>query len=289
MGEDAGLMAAIDVKSEGPSARTVGALLDDAAERIAAAGVDDARTDAEVLVADALGVKPGELSVESAGEVDDEAAAKIERNVQRRVEREPIAYILGRAPFRSLEIYVDERVLWPRRETELLVEVGTTLPEGARVHEIGTGSGAIALALMSERPDLKVTASDLSPEAVEAARENAQRLGLDFDVTVGKGLPESVEAEDVDLVIANMPYVTDETIFERSPEIQKEPRMAVTGDCGEDGLGVIRGVIAETPSGWKLAMEHDTHHGPAMRELLRDATTLQDYEGDDRVTVGYAP
>jgi release factor glutamine methyltransferase len=289
MGEDAGFMSAIDVKSEGPSARTVGAILDDAAERIAAAGVDDARTDAEVLVADALGVKPDELSVESAGEVGAEAAEKIERNVQRRVEREPMAYILGRAPFRSLEIYVDERVLWPRRETELLVEVGTTLPEGARVHEVGTGSGAIALALLSERPDLKVTASDLSPEAVEAARENAERLGLDLEVTVGRGLPESVEAEDVDLVIANMPYVTDETIFDRSPEIQKEPRMAVTGDCGEDGLGVIRSVIAETPSGWKLAMEHDTHHGPAMRELLRDATTLQDYEGDDRVTVGYAP
>ena len=189
MREDAGFMAAIDVKSEGPSARTVGAILDDAAERIAAAGVDDARTDAEVLVADALGVKPGELTVESAGEVGEEAAATIERNVQRRVEREPMAYILGRAPFRNLEIYVDERVLWPRRETELLVEVGTQLPEGARVHEVGTGSGAIALALLSERPDLKVTASDLSPEAVEAARENAERLGLDLEITVGRGLP----------------------------------------------------------------------------------------------------
>jgi len=287
MGEDAGFMAAIDVKSEGPSARTVGAILDDAAERIAAAGVEDARTEAEILVADALGVGPSELSVESAGEVGDEAAAKIERNVQRRVEREPMAYILGRAPFRELEIYVDERVLWPRRETELLVEVGTTLPEGARVHEVGTGSGAIALALLSERPDLRITASDLSPEAVEAARENAERLGLDLDVSVGIGLPDDLE--DVDLVIANLPYVTDETIFERSPEIRKEPRVAVTGDCGEDGLGVIRGLIAETPSGWKLAMEHDTHHGPAMRELLRDATTLQDYEGNDRVTVGYAP
>ena len=282
-------MAAIDVKSEGPSARTVGAILDDAAERIGAAGVDDARTDAEVLVADALGVEPSQLSVESAGEVDDEAAEKIERNVQRRVEREPMAYILGRAPFRNLEIYVDERVLWPRRETELLVEVGSQLPEGARVHEVGTGSGAISLALLSERPDLRVTASDLSPEAVEAARENAERLGLDLEVSVARGLPEQVEAEDVDLVIANMPYVTDETIYDRTPEIQKEPRIAVTGDCGPDGLGVIRSVIDSTPSGWKMAMEHDTHHGPAMRELLRDATTLQDYEGDDRVTVGYRP
>jgi len=134
-------------------------------------------------------VGPSELSVESAGEVNGEAAEKIERNVQRRVEREPMAYILGRAPFRNLEIYVDERVLWPRRETELLVEVGTQLPEGARVHEIGTGSGAIALALLSERPDLKVTASDLSPEAVEAARENAERLGLPLEVTL---LPDAI-------------------------------------------------------------------------------------------------
>ena len=280
-------MAAIDIQSEGPSARTVSAVLDDAAERIAAAGVEKARADAETLVADAMGVTPAELSVESAGEIDADVAAAIEERVARRVDREPMAYILGRAPFRNLEIYVDERVLWPRRETELLVEVGAKLPEGARVHEVGTGSGAIALALISERPDLRVTASDLSPEAVEAARENAERLGIDFDVTVATGIPDGLEG--VDLVIANLPYVTDETIFERSPEIQREPRIAVTGDCGADGLGVIRGLIAETPSGWQVAMEHDTHHGPAMRELLRDATTLQDYEGDERVTVGFAP
>jgi release factor glutamine methyltransferase len=280
-------MASVDTYREDPAARTVSAVLDDAAERIAAAGVEDARADAEVLVADALGVKPEQLSVESAGELAPEVAEAIENNVRRRVEREPIAYILGRAPFRGLEIYVDERVLWPRRETELLVEVGAKLPEGARVHEVGTGSGAIALALMHERPDLRVTASDLSPEAVEAARENAERLGLDLDVSVGLGLPDDLE--NVDLVIANLPYVTDSTIFERSPEIQREPKIAVTGDCGEDGLGVIRGLIAETPSGWQLAMEHDTHHGPAMREMLGDATTLRDYEGDERVTVGFAP
>jgi len=283
-------MGAVDIQSQdGPSARTVSAVLDAAAERIAAAGVEDARRDAEILVADALGVKPEELSVDSAGEVPVDVAARIDAQVARRVEREPMAYILGRAPFRTLEIAVDERVLWPRRETELLVEVAVDLPEGARVHEVGTGSGAIALALLAERPDLRVTASDLSPEAVEAARENAERLGIDLEVSVATGLPDAVEAEEVDMVIANLPYVTDTTIFERSPEIQKEPRIAVTGSCGEDGLGVIRGLISETPSGWKLAMEHDTHHGPTMRELLRDASTLQDYEGDERVTVGLAP
>jgi release factor glutamine methyltransferase len=281
-------VAAVDVRSgEEPSAQTVSAVLDAAAERIAAAGVENARADAEALVADAMGVKPENLSVDSAGAVPAEVAAAIEARVGQRVEREPMAYILGRAPFRGLEIAVDKRVLWPRRETELLVEVGAGLPEGARVHEVGTGSGAIALALLSERPDLRVTASDLSPEAAEAARENAERLGLELEVSVATGIPDGLEG--VDLVIANLPYVTDSTIFERSPEIQKEPRIAVTGDCGEDGLGVIRGLIAETPSGWKLAMEHDTHHGPAMREMLRDATTLQDYEGDERVTVGFAP
>ncbi len=281
-------MAAIDIQSqEGPSARTVSAVLDAAAERLAAAGVENARADAEILVADAMGVKPEELSVESAGEIPTEVAVAIEERVARRVDREPMAYILGRAPFRSLEVAVDERVLWPRRETELLVEVGVELPEGARVHEVGTGSGAIALALLAERPDLRVTASDLSPEAVEAARENAERLGIGLEVSVATGIPDDLDG--IDLVIANLPYVTDSTIFERSPEIQKEPRIAVTGSCGEDGLGVIRGLIGETPSGWKLAMEHDTHHGPAMREMLRDATTLQDYEGDERVTVGFAP
>ncbi len=281
-------MSPVDTeKHEGPSARTVSALVDDAAERLAAVGIESPREDAEAIVADALGVKPEELSVDSADDVSPEIAAAIEEKVKKRVEREPLAYVLGRAPFRELEIAVDPRVLWPRRETELLVEVGTKLPQGARVHEVGTGSGAISLALMSERPDLKITASDLSPEAVEAARENAERLGLEFDVRVAKGIPDDIG--EVDMVIANLPYISDETIDQRSPEIHAEPLIAITADCGADGLGVIRGLVEETPSGTKLALEHDTHHGPAMREMLREAETLRDYEGNERVSVGLAP
>jgi release factor glutamine methyltransferase len=272
-------------QQDGPSARTVSALVDDAAERLAAAGIDTPREDAEAIVADALGLKREDLTDDAV--ISDEVADDIEAKVKVRLERQPLAYVLGKAPFRNLDLAVDSRVLWPRRETELLVEVGTTLPEGARVHEVGTGSGAIALALMSERPDLIITASDLSEEAVEAARENAERLGLDLDVRVAKGLPDDIG--DVDLVIANLPYISDETIDQRSPEIHAEPLIAITADCGADGLGVIRGLIAETPSGTRMALEHDTHHGPAMQELLNEAETLRDYEGNERVSTGLAP
>jgi release factor glutamine methyltransferase len=269
--------------------RTVAEAVDRAAQAIAAAGCEEPRADAEALVADALGIEVSDLSRDGSGELSPELAGQIEAMTGRRAEHEPLAYILGRETFRGLEIAVDPRVLIPRRETGLLVEAALELPEGARVHEIGTGSGAVALAIVSERPDLRVTASDLSPEAAEAARENAERLGFELEVTTEEGLPDEDLDQQIDLVVANLPYVTDSTIFDRSPEIRREPRIAVTGDCGEDGLGVIRGVLAEIPSGWRVAFEHDTHHGPAMREMLTDADTRTDYMGGERVTVGTVP
>ena len=271
----------------GATASTVGGALEKATAAIEAAGCEHPAADAEALVAHTLGVDSGAL--DAGAELSAEQAAEIEARAARRAEHEPLAYILGHEPFQGIDVAVDSRVLIPRRETGLLVEVAAELPEGARVHEIGTGSGAVALALLNKRPDLRVTASDLSPEAAEVARENAERLGIDLEVTVEEGLPEEDVDQKIDLVLANLPYVTDATIFDRSPEIQREPRIAVTGDCGEDGLGVIRGVLAEIPSGWRVAFEHDTHHGPTMREILEDASTLTDFLGGERVTVGRVP
>jgi len=258
-----------------------------ATDAIAAAGCEAPETDAKALVARALGMSVEDLDLDGVTPVTPQVKKEVERFVARRSEREPLEYILGSSRFRGIEIAVDSRVLIPRKETELLVTVGAELPRGARVHEVGTGSGAIALALMSERPDLRVTVSDLSEEAAEVALENAKRLGVELEVTVVKGIPDSVI--EVDLLIANLPYVTETSIEERSPEIMREPKIAVQGESGEDGLGVIRGLIAETPSGWRVALEHDTHHGPAMRALLRETETRTDYRDDERVTVGLAP
>ena len=279
-------MASVDSSRGGASTR-IADLIDSATELIEAGGCEEPRSDAEALVAEVLGTSVEQLASDGKGDLPPAAVQAIEAAATRRASREPMAYIIGRESFRQIELKVDERVLIPRRETELLVEAALELPEGARVHEVGTGSGAVALSLRSERPDLRVTASDISPEAVEAARENAERLGIEIEIAIAAGLPDGLD--DLDMVVANLPYVTDETVQTRPPEIRREPRVAVITDPGVGELDVIRSVVAQTPSGCLMALEHDSHHGPTMRELLSDATTMRDYMGEERATVGRAP
>src|SRR6202034_2056529 len=153
--------------------------LDGAITAIKAAGCETPRLDAELLLADVLDVSRQRLLLDRDLVVEGPAVRAFQTAVRRRaVQREPVAYILGRRGFRRLDLAVDPRALIPRPETELLVEVGLGLPRGARVLDVGTGSGAVALALKDERPDLRLTGSDLSEDALALARANGERLGL---------------------------------------------------------------------------------------------------------------
>lgn len=255
-----------------------------AVDALAAAGCETPRLDAELLVADALAVDRAALVADPALAVPPPAARTIGERVRRRVAREPVAYILGRRGFRRIELAVDRRVLIPRPETELLVEVALELPAGARVHEVGTGSGAVALALVDERPDLRVTASEVSADAVAVARANAERLGLALEPLLAEGLPDG----DYDLVVANLPYVREDEWAGLEPEIRLyEPRGALVS--GADGLDAIRALVERAPAGQRLALEHAPAQAEAVGGLLADADTLRDLSGRERVTVGVAP
>jgi release factor glutamine methyltransferase len=267
-----------------PAVASVRDALSAAEDALRAAGCDTPRLDAELLIAHAMGVGREALFRDAGGGLDSGASRRAMELVRRRVAREPVAYILGVRGFRHIDLQVDRRVLIPRPDTELLVEVALGLPPGARVHDVGTGSGAVALALKHERPDLVVTASDTSADAVDVARANAAALGLDVPVSVAVGLPPG----DYDMVLANLPYVREDEWARLEPELKRyEPREALVS--GADGLDAIRALVAGAPAGTLLGLEHAVAQAEAVRDLLVDGETHRDLAGLERVTVGRAP
>jgi release factor glutamine methyltransferase len=270
--------------------------LDSAIDALRAAGVDDPRLDAELLLAEATGWNRAVLVADQAAVVPPAAGRRFGELVRRRLRREPVAYILGRKGFRNLELAVDRRVLVPRPETELLVELALEVgPES--VLDVGTGSGAIALAVADELPACAVTATDTSPAALEVARANAERLGLADRVRFVEGtLPED---ERFDLVLANLPYVAESDWSSLQPEVTKwEPREALL--AGPDGLDAYRALIKRSAGLWfriantksgGLAVEVGEGQAPAVAELMREAgfgeiELRDDLAGVERVVIG---
>jgi release factor glutamine methyltransferase len=264
-------------------------------DAIAAAGSETARLDAELLLCHATGWDRARIAAEPELRLPVGASREFGAMVRRRVRREPVAYILGRKAFRRVELLVDRRVLIPRPETELLVEVALEARPGTIV-DVGTGSGAIALAVADELPDASVVAIDASMDALRVAQANADHLGLAGRVdVVSHGIATLGEVGDgVDLLLANLPYVSEAEWEGLAPEIREyEPREAlVSGPTGLEAiealLTAVRGL--ERPP-QEVALEIGAEQGETVSRLVgeagySDVEVRRDLAGLDRAVVG---
>ncbi len=262
--------------------------VDSAVIALTAAGCETPRLDAEVLLAAAMGVDRAALIADPARELSSDQAGVFRDWAFRRRNREPVAYIVGRQGFRWLDLHVDKRVLVPRPETEHLVEAALGLPEGARVADVGTGSGAVALALKSERPDLQVVGTDISEDALAVARGNAARLGLDVTFVAGDLLAPA--PGPLDAVVSNPPYVREGERL--PPDVGRyEPHVALFAP--DEGLAVIDRLVPQAAASEArfLALEVGEGQAEAVAGRVREAgfaavEIVRDYAGIDRVVVG---
>ncbi len=281
-----------------------GALLD-GTQLLQAAGIDSARLEAEVLMGHALGFDKSQLYLSLDEQLDDRVKYQLDIFLMRRLRREPVAYIIGRREFWSLDFRVTPDVLIPRPETERLVEIALNCG-GAfssdvplRILDVGTGSGCIAVTLAKELPRAQVWATDVSLPALEIARRNAAHHGVAERIQfAGSDLLASVGESEFHLIVSNPPYVGRGELANLAPEVsQWEPRSALDG--GLDGLDYCRTIVSEAyrhllPDG-ALIMEIGADLGRPAVQLLREAGNYtaakiyQDYSCRDRVVVAYRP
>lgn len=273
---------------------TCEALLDNAVRRIAG---DTARLDAELLLAQVTGLSRSGFRAFPEREVEARLAAEFEDVVMQRAQGMPVAYLLGHQEFWSLPFKVSSSTLIPRPDTECLVEqaLELPLPDNARVVDLGTGTGAIALALASERPGWAISACDLMEDAVALAQANASQLKLPVEVFQSRwfaGLP----AGSFDLIVSNPPYVASGDHHLDEGDVRFEPASALVS--GADGLDDIRLIVSEAPAwlnaeGW-LLLEHGFDQAEAVQGLLTargfaKVESRKDYGGNDRMTLGQWP
>jgi release factor glutamine methyltransferase len=263
--------------------------------RLEAAGCDSPRVDAEILVSHVLGTSRSELALEPKRKLSRDEADALEALVARRETREPLAYVLGEWGFRRLTLRVDRRVLVPRPETEVVVERCLRRLDGIgepRVLDVGTGSGAIALAIADEHPGAHVTAVDASAGALEVAGVNVLACGLDVDLRkwdLFVGLPDG----PWDLVVSNPPYVLPEELGTLQDEVRDwEPREALVGVGATEA--VARGALEVLVARGALVLEVAAGDARRVASLLEalgysDVSTSEDLAGRDRVVEGVCP
>lgn len=273
---------------------TVGALLSQGIDRLREVSGHDAPVglDAELLLAHALGMSRAQIKSHPETTPGPTRASRYAELIERRAGGEPVAYITGRREFWSLPLAVGPAVLVPRPETELLIERALALraQREGRIADLGTGSGAIALALASERREWRITATDVSDEALVTARTNAAALGLGHVEFIAGDWFEPLAARRFDLVLSNPPYVA-ENDSALLAVLQHEPRIALA--AGSDGMSCLRRIIQRAPPhlerhGW-LLLEHGSGQAASVaRELVvrgfRHVRSHRDLAGHERMT-----